>query len=862
MKLSRWLLLPIVLAVLAGAGWFLYPVVADGLENWEQVLVACTAAATMIAVGARLTLGRGVLAGASQYDKLSVWAALIMSVVSAVTTSTGLLLLLTAHQQTTNIMPVSLAIGLGIGIQLSMLIKALRIGESIQQLAPRTTDDDRADRQSQDEPDGARWRTLISHVAIVVLLVLGTAVAAGGSSTDLLGFAQRIVSPQSDASGPNPLGLALVLIGLVWLFREGMLPRRATVAGLLVSLIVYLGMLTLSSGFGYMTYFISAQSEEVMAIDRDSHIASETPALVRRIRDAAEADVLETLVRARSGEAYDTLSASIDELAELYVENEGRMAAIRQNYENRRAEIVDARQRAAQDIDDARDAVQQAERELQDAQRVLQTEQEERDRRMPVLLADLATAQAGRDNSAAGRDESGLTGCGPICRGFETQVARITADIDALHAAVQEAQAEVDRLQDKVEEAELEVQATQERGGLPDVETPLPPEIVSRESFTGPRDAYNVDPTMENLAAISTTCSAGVQMLITAGLDRDDLPECDVSRVQADLQSYERAAQALQEVGPACARTDEEVRLENAAQLEQRQANFNAIPEYLQARLAWVSRCLVAANTGSPKMEEVVADVNRLRSEYTNPGYDPRRIFGALRDGNGFAIFALLMAIVVDTAILFAGISANAQRGRDLREDHRLVPADRLADRIRKTLAFIDPKDPAGAAVHILMLADLRPANAETADDDVDIFSHEILTDVLQPADTIPLKMIMAAASREYAKFVTDEGRRYWRLHRNLITLLTEIAAGASDAARERLRAGVGLLEAPQGDTPGPASRGSGAWTRRLGPIAPSGGGAVAMPPDFGIGPTRWTRPASPSTPTPTPMRGIGPKSR
>jgi hypothetical protein len=145
----------------------------------EQLIVALLAGVVMALVGLWLTRGEGTLAHAGQYEKIAVWAALAMSVVSAVTTSVGLLLVLSANPETGFLLMIGMALFLGVGIQLSMLIYALRIGNSLQELAPVRVKRETEEDDEEDEPRFRRRFPLRGLLMVAAIIALGAALVSG-----------------------------------------------------------------------------------------------------------------------------------------------------------------------------------------------------------------------------------------------------------------------------------------------------------------------------------------------------------------------------------------------------------------------------------------------------------------------------------------------------------------------------------------------------------------------------------------------------------------------------------------------------------------------------------------------------------
>lgn len=744
--------------------------------DWKQIVVAGIAAAVMGVVGLRLTTGQGNLATAGQYEKIAVWAALLLSVVSAITTSLGLLIVLSPNPRTGALLMVGMAVLLGVGIQLSMLMYALRIGDGVQRLSPVTPSGDGEEDEETEADDKPRSRfSLWTVLGIFLLFVIGGAMVFGSTLVDLLSAAfDSIVSEtRADFVAPKVLGAVLVFVALLLTVRLGFLSRPGTVAGLVISVAIYGVLLLFSSGFGYMAYFLAAQSEDVQAIDRDNRIETETAALVRRIRDAASEDVREALLEARSGRDYADLSERIDTLSSLFVKNRGRLDDQVSAYEARRQQVLAQRDAAVTRADTAEKSVREAEQAVERANRALTRARNSRERQLLTLTEDLKTQEKRRIDAAAGRDETGVAICGPICRSAQRQVDRIKQDIAALDDAVAVAKNGVATAEAKHSAAQRNLQKAKTSKDGSSLEDPVPPAIVDRTSFTTPRNEYNVNPTKEGLKRISATCATARDMLITLGLRPADIPSCEVSNVEVWMTRHEEGKQALVQMEQPCKRTDEEMTQEATALAKGTPPNVSEIPPHLRGRLAWVTRCLTAANTGSPRLKAVARDVNQLESEYTTPGYDVRRVLRALNDGNLYAIYSLLMALVVDTAILFAGFAANAYRGRELGEDHRLVSADRIAERIRKTLTAARPDAPSLAATQMTMMWEPRTVDEIGRSP----FTHKLRFENGAPEKTVAMRRVLDAAGPAFARYVERGGERFWLLHHNFVALIIEFAA-------------------------------------------------------------------------------------
>ena len=175
-------LLVAALVALAVVIWAVWSVASEILGSLTEWVVAILSGVVMLSVGVSLTLGKGALAGAGQLEKVAVWAALLLSVASAVTTSTGLLDLLSANPQTTFALTVGLSLLIGIGVQLSMLIVALRVGENLQRFrlgSGRATQKEYGDDGETNQPGPYVWRLvfLLTATLLAIGLVLGFGIA-------------------------------------------------------------------------------------------------------------------------------------------------------------------------------------------------------------------------------------------------------------------------------------------------------------------------------------------------------------------------------------------------------------------------------------------------------------------------------------------------------------------------------------------------------------------------------------------------------------------------------------------------------------------------------------------------------------
>lgn len=809
MRLRR--ALPLVAGLIALA---IFAIIAYGLlfygmsalselfGDWKQIAVGGISAAVMGVVGLRLTRGHGNLATAGQYEKIAVWAALLLSIVSAITTSLGLLLVLSPNPRTGALLMVGMAVLLGVGIQLSMLMYALRLGDGVQRLAPMVAageDDD----EFEEEPRSRNHIPLWVLLGVFALAAVGAAMIFGRAPLEILFDTLRSLysNARSSEAMPEIIGAILILGALVLAIRSGLLPRPGVVAGLLVSLSIYGVLLLFSSGFGYLSYFLAAQSDEVRAIDRDNRIETETAALARQIRAAATEDVREALLEARSGDDYQDLSKRIDALSSLFVVHRSKLEDQVNAYEARRQEIINRRRDVATSVDQARVDVRSAEQAVGQAKRNLARTEEARTRRMKTLRNDLGQAEKKRDDAAAGRDESGVAKCGRRCKAAQALMDRIQRDIDALDKSVLQAESAVISAQGDLAAAKRNLETITAGGDDAPVNDP-PPSIVNRTSFTSPRNEYAVTPSKQGLKRIAQTCTAAKDMLITLKLPLSEIPACDVSKVEAWLTRHEEGQQALKQMEMPCRRTEQEVSQEAKALAENGTPDIKTIPPHLRGRLAWISRCLTAANTGTPRMVAVARDVNRLESEYTTAGYDVRRVLRSLNDGNLYALFAVLMALVVDTAILFSGFAANAYRSRDLGEDHRLVAPVRIADRIRKALEMASPGAPERAAIRISELWEPRTAD-EIGQSPFTRKLRLLDGDANEAGEVL---IVLDAAGPSFARFVQRGGERHWLLHHNFVALVVEHATARDGSGIARRFAAPQMEILPSQAMPRPSA--------------------------------------------------------
>lgn len=780
-SIAALVLLILAVIMVVSTGPQLFSALAD---DWAQLLVAGAAALTMFLIGRALTLGKGTLAGASQYDKLLVWSALGLSIVSAVTTATGLQDMLNANAANATLIPIVLAFVLGISIQAYMLNSALRIGEGIQRLNPpramRDEEDIWDEAEDEDLPRKGNTGLFVGLLSIPFLMLAGLAVTLNYSLVDLVDLLRNAVFSTEVRTGVNPVGLLFLAAALFVLYRVGVLYFVGSMAGLMVAFFVYLGMLFFSSGFGYMFYFTSIQTEEVQASDRNAFIRNETPALVNKIIAATEEDVRASLIEAREGENFNDLSGRMNRLAELFRNANQKIDEAKEFYRLRRLAQMTRQQAALDDLSDAKDTLATAKESLRQAKQEVDLQSPSIQNSIERLLPQRDDAIALRDAELTGDEvdgASGVAGRGPRYEANNKIVEDIQKEIDDYTRALSDLEATVIRAQSEVDAAQGAYDLVVANESTSATEEELPPEIVDPQSFIGPRDDYLINPSVETLERIAKACSAGLLVLINAEIDAADLPTCDIAAVEADLISYQRSQAALDELRKpdqtgACQRTDEELAADREGRLNSGPAELSTIPPYLRARVEWVVRCVDAANTGTEGVSKIVKDVAELESEYLTAQYDVRRIFSAITAGNDFAMFALVLALVVDTAILFAGIGANAQRGIVLREDHMRISPDRLADRIRRTLEQIDPHEPGAAAKQLLDMAELLPFVQGRKSP----FTHMVPLANKPPELINKIKMVMTAAGTTFARYRDVDGPPIWLLHANVVALLTDMA--------------------------------------------------------------------------------------
>lgn len=783
----------VVAAVLA---YFAYQLGVSLLTNlfgdWRQMLVALIAAGVMATVGFNLTMGKGKLAQAGQTEKIAVWAALLMSIVSAITTSLGLLSLLSANPSTGAVLMVGMALMLALGIQLSMLMYALQIGDGIQRLNPikaQAGDDDDADLFDDDVQ--SRGPSLIKVGAVVVVLLAGVYMLFGQTISGLILDAvdSIIHDPLSQlrdpGTGPKILAPVFIIIGLLAAIRIGLLPRPGTFGAIAATVLIYGTLLLFSSGFGYLAYLTAAQSDIVRATDRDNRIETETPAFVRRINQAAFDDTNDALVKATEGPEFQALSTEVDALSSLFVKNRAKLEDQVAAFENRRLQIEAAQDAAQQSISDGEVAVREAELALEQAKAQAKAAEDEMAQRLGILNPDLAAARKGRDDAAAGRDTTGVAACGSICKRFQAQVDRIEADIQQLQGKRSAANLALSRAQSELIDAKRRLERAKrgENGDLPDLGPP--PSVIDRSSFTLPRNEYRTNPTIDGLRRLAVTCSIAVDMLISVDVSPRNMPRCDIARVEAALRQHQELTKAQDRMVDPCTRTDAELQAEDTALKTSTIPDINQIPSHLQARIAWVSRCLTAANTGSERMEQVARDVNRFESEFIAAGYDPRRALRSLEDRDRFAIFAALMALIVDLAILFAGFFANAFRSQVATNDPAEQHAGHVVDAIDQALSAIFPNAPGKAAAALsAMWVPVSPDDAGNR-----AYTRKIVVADHSAKAMNVAKLILDAAGPVLVRYSEQDGKdkAFWLLHQNFVQLINKHATQSPIPADEVL---------------------------------------------------------------------------
>ncbi len=243
--LPRRLALVLVIAAIGLLIWFAIDIVAALARDLDQLITALAAAVVMGAIGGWLTFGRGVLAGTSQYDRLLVWSALGLSIVSAVTTTTGLQDVLSSHRSNSGLLAMILAFVLGISAQAYMLTRALSIGEGVHRVNPRKTaghrtglsfeEKNRARKAGQTGEETTRNRARRGNLALLLvgLVAWGVWVYTGGDLSQLAGYVQQMIGVEVVPQGTkNPIGLLIAAISVVLLFRIGVLPAAAAVSSL------------------------------------------------------------------------------------------------------------------------------------------------------------------------------------------------------------------------------------------------------------------------------------------------------------------------------------------------------------------------------------------------------------------------------------------------------------------------------------------------------------------------------------------------------------------------------------------------------------------------------------------------------
>lgn len=792
--LSRPLLLFLVAVIAILAFWFFSGIYSFFTANEGEVLVALVAAAVMALVGYWLTMRRGSLSAAGQYEKLGVWAALGLSIASSVTTTTGLRILLSANENDLGFVPSSLALLVGLSVQLIMLATALRIGQSMQQMSRRDIAREPDDMLSNDmswnfEADVQTHKKANAKafwfVVSIVTLTFGFLFLFDITLPEMWALIKRVATINSEDRWLNPIGIVLVVVSLFVLARLGAGKAVASVMGLSGAMLSYIALLFFSSGFGYLFYFTAVQTDQTMANDRDAVLRDRPPALVSQIRETTLRDVAQARAMAAGGPAFQEFESELNNLALIFRDANAQILAARDEIQRRRAleeqRLVEASQRVAT----AEAALTTAQEVLRQANRDVALVTTRVETSVARLQPQLDEAIENRDAELTGTEGgTGIAGRGPEYRRFDALAGDIQDQIDELLA--EEALARL-----AIGEAEVDVQTAETRlaairsntGANPDTgdltENLLPP-IVDASSFSDPMEAYAREPSATTLTAAGAACQGGRRVLVQAGIAPDSLPNCDTSAVLADLQAFERARAAIPSMEEACGRSEDERTADREAFLARGPADLNAIPPFLQERVYWVIRCLDAANTGTPGLTGLTDDVQRLESEYLQPGEDPRRILTSLLSLNRFALFSVALALVIDTAILFAGISANAQRGETLRTDHREVTALQLNDRLLNALRLVNPQDPEHAALRVLMLSDPIPDSAGTL-----VFNREMRVDGMAPAQREQMKMIMTAAHQDYARYHQEGSKLIWRMHASLVAQLTEIAGGARTAGQQ-----------------------------------------------------------------------------
>lgn len=804
---SRIIATVLIIVALVILIWFVPPVLTVLMRDWSELLLAVVAVTVMGLIGRSLTFGRGLLAGASQYDKLLVWSALGLSIVSAITTARGLQELLLQNESEAPLVASGLALLLALSIQAYMLNNALRIGEGMQKFTKKQAIRDEDDLHEEFAADVARssaashtqWRIL----AAIVILLAGIAIAMNASLVDFFRMASRAVVSVENVTGLNPIGFLVVLVALFMLQKFGFLSALGAATALVTSLVIYLAMLLFSSGFGYMFYFTSVQTETVQATDRNAFIRINAPALVKRIIEQTEADLDEASVRTREGDAFQDFSARMNQLAEEFRDANAGIQLAQERWEQRRLEREQRQIDASARLTEARNEVTRAEGALRAAERSQERQLLIINASINRLTPELEDTIRLRDAELTGLETegaSGVRGPGPEYDRRDDEAKRIQREIDTLTAQVAELAADVVDAQAVVSQAQAELQRVQAISGPSAEEEPLRPSIADAQSFIEPLTEYRTEPSLSKLQRVIQACSDGAQILINAKVPSQRIPNCDAAAVEADFFAWKRSSDALKELVSsdgtdelgACERSSDELEADRLGRRNVGEARLEVIPDFLQARIDWVVRCMDAANTGTEGMQDIVNEVKRLESEYLTPNYDPRRILSAPFEGNRFAFFSLILAVVVDTAILFAGIGANAQRGRELSENHKKIAGFRQADRVRGQLALIDPDEPGRVAVQLM---DMAMPETHTPGHESP-FSNYISVSGVGSREANQIKRVMTAAGTEFARNREVDGQQRWYLHANLIALLTEIAGSTrAEALNNDLTASAPISE-------------------------------------------------------------------
>lgn len=750
--------------------------------SFDQVIVAVASATAMALVGMWLTMGKGRLAEAGQLEKISIWAALLLSTVSAMTTGMGLLRLFSANPTTGSMLLILISVLLCLGIQLSMLMCALRLGESIQRLSPvaqRVGPGDDMDPEDVMSTSTSR-RAIYVMIAAIVCLYISVFLWYGDSIKGFIDTTlDAIVGGQLSAgTGISSAILApvFVVVALVTAIAGGLLRRPATLGGIGVNFSIYLLLLTFSSGFGFLAYFQSTQSDPVRAVNRDTYLETNTSALVRQIQDAAAEDERDALTIATTGPAATDLAREIDSMAELFVRNRTRLDQQLAGYQARNAQLEADRIAAQASITSAEEAIRVADLDIANAATGVKRAQEAKARRLPGLENDLKLAEEARDAAARGDDGTNVALCGPNCRREERRIEDINGDIQSLDEAIAAARIAVTQAESAKKTAELALERAKTNDAGEEIEEPRPP-LVDRSSFTIPLDQYRSEPSTSGLAEIERTCSAARGVMQGAGIF-EGLPRCQTAEVRTDLARYEELKDARTRMVEACTRSDEQIALEKNAPVGYPADAFAGdgslppIPTHLQGRLTWVVTCLTTANTGSPRMTEVAKRVNNLRSEYTSPGYDPRRVVRSLAEGDLFAIFSIIMAVLVDTAILIAGYFALSQRSDILARDHLEQAPDRLNDAIENALSVAGDGDTKVAAL-VLSYAwkDLPEYEAISPD-----YTRKLSLDGLGEDEERAIRLVLDSAGVVLVKYVEKDGVGQYQLHQKFVQLINSKA--------------------------------------------------------------------------------------